>query len=1005
MDHLKAGSRCLAIAFALLLALGWFVGLGGIASSQDSEEDCEEFCQRVDPRAHHVDVDPPWVFGQDAPWAWPREDPDWFRAFFFVSRGGQDCLCECEEGYYWPPFDPLNCGGLVQPGDPPQKIFPCASCQKTDCPDNATNIADCVSCPDERRLTRSCCCDEGYVAVDMEKGTYMPGLSAGRTCVKATSAQRAYVTGRVEDGHDHPLEKVLVQLFWDFNDGAGPIVIGSDWTDGEGRYTIEGDRVRVPMPDGTKGFLRVDLQDEDATIEIRDGSVHPDEVVYCEFGDVPRTTAAREWFEIRDDSDLERDLVFPVAPPLLVLPADMVYDPGHSDDCATSYYYTYLAVKFYRDFAGVTFGAGGQCDHTPLPIITWSVNNGVYCAWTLINHADGTVGWDDPLINIDGNVDAPGLPPNSAWNSPDAPKNREFHEFSHYVMQDVYDGMQSSLTEYNDVNLNGTLDRDVNHGGYRVNHVSTTDAWEEGFAEFMGCVIADWAAGQGYSYRGDHLPSHYYTVGTSYFLLEDRNPDYRVEEVCVASMLWDLYDGINAARHDTVELSFHELWSLIIGQYDLPEYWALDPARRLVRDWRGDELARGPGWYETERRHIGYVKDSYDALQLRFPQQAAAIDDIFIWRDVYVDGELFIDRDGDELFDDSGDIWLEDFDLDGNGRYTAPGEVPTEVVELPPATGITVVHEDFEQWEQVPSYVHPVGEDQQTAIEVSRLAAQEGEWGLHIAVETDDTAVVGIDKPLDGTGTNFVAFWAKVPGDVEFELQLADDDGLWVSPTFQGKDVWGLYYASYAEFSRHPIESTGESGSVNRADILGSAFSFATPGSYTVYVDYITSETAVSEEQYVEITEGEPLTIVGVGSPGRAYRRKAPPVQGSLLKVAAAHPPAVLQVDLDFDPPYDDLGFSYSLDITEEYQEINLYPPTSGTMTLTQMVDGQPEGDALTITTEEFWEGITDREYIRESAFELGGGGKPLSLALIAGIAASVLVVIIAGTVLLTRRR
>jgi hypothetical protein len=265
--------------------------------------------------------------------------------------------------------------------------------------------------------------------------------------------------------------------------------------------------------------------------------------------------------------------------------------------------------------------------------------------------------------------------------------------------------------------------------------------------------------------------------------------------------------------------------------------------------------------------------------------------------------------------------------------------------------------------------------------------------------------VVGIDKPLDGTGTNFVAFWAKVPGDVEFELQLADDDGLWVSPTFQGKDVWGLYYASYAEFSRHPIESTGESGSVNRADILGSAFSFATPGSYTVYVDYITSETAVSEEQYVEITEGEPLTIVGVGSPGRAYRRKAPPVQGSLLKVAAAHPPAVLQVDLDFDPPYDDLGFSYSLDITEEYQEINLYPPTSGTMTLTQMVDGQPEGDALTITTEEFWEGITDREYIRESAFELGGGGKPLSLALIAGIAASVLVVIIAGTVLLTRRR
>jgi hypothetical protein len=229
---------------------------------------------------------------------------------------------------------------------------------------------------------------------------------------KKSTTKSAAITGLVEDGHDHPLEKVQVELFWDFNDGNGFVVAGSAWTNEKGLYRIEGTKLQVPMPKGTEGYLRVNLKDKNEIIEIIDGSVNTNTVVYCDFGRVPRTTAALQLLEINNEADLARDLIFPIAPVLAALPTDMQYDPSHSDDCALTYYYTYIAVNFYRKELDVTFGPGGDCNHTPLPITTWSNTPNVFAAITWTPMGDSLV-----PTNFLINIDSLGAPAHSAWNS------------------------------------------------------------------------------------------------------------------------------------------------------------------------------------------------------------------------------------------------------------------------------------------------------------------------------------------------------------------------------------------------------------------------------------------------------------------------------------------------------------------------------------------------------------------------------------------------------------
>ena len=125
-------------------------------------------------------------------------------------------------------------------------------------------------------------------------------------------------------------------------------------------------------------------------------------------------------------------------------------------------------------------------------------------------------------------------------SSPEAPHNREWHEYSHHVMYSIYGKWpEGSASGY-----------DVNHAGF-VNS-STADSYIEGFAEFMALVISD-----------------YYDLGNGsiYAPIADMDLFYKpwewrgqAEELSVASILWKLYDGVYA---EEINSNLDNLWPVL----------------------------------------------------------------------------------------------------------------------------------------------------------------------------------------------------------------------------------------------------------------------------------------------------------------------------------------------------------------------------------------------------------------------------------------------------------
>jgi hypothetical protein len=821
-------------------------------------------------------------------------------------------------------------------------------------------------------------------------------ITAGLITPQPTSSptpKPGVISGVVEDGHGHRLPKVTVMQMWDFNDGRGPFRIASTHTDNQGLYQITSSQITVPMPPGTRGFLVVELSDEDRIIEIRDESVSLASIVSCEFGDVPRTEAAMEWFEIQTDADLNRNLIFPATASLaLPLPNGLQYQPGHSDDNAITYYYAYLAVMFYRDELGVTFGFRGDCVHTPLLIRTWSPDDTAY-------HNDTPLWSRDDYISIKTD--------DSSFDDRDAPKNREWHEFSHYIMTEVYNDarvMECSAeenddlngngniepNEYSDVNQNLAFDNDGNHGpvtGPHVaanndyfNNLATTDSIVEGFAEFMGCVIADWAQKNNWHYRNDNEPPHHYPVSNSYRIEEERNTDSKQEEICVASILWDFYDDFNAAEKDQIQVPIQTLWSIIKSKYEFPKYYELVHGQTELRSWTGDTYVGGSDSQETETRNILHIKDLYDALVVSLYYEKNVIDDVFLWHDVVVRGEFFIDRNDNDVYEQGIDLWLPEFDLDGNNRYTAPNEQSTTNKTLTSIVRkfsgdrtevITNTYEDFESGNDAINYIYP--SDESLSLSVDVQGRLNGTYGLNMDFSVVDWAAMMIDKPLDATGTSSIQFWSKAPADVRFEAQLANQNSVWVSPMLQGTGQWKLYNIRYTELSLQPdITQTG-SATFDKGNINYFVLNYTTIGSYTVYVDTITTDIVqtptgitVTEDEEVttQIIKGEPIIIYGIGSPGRAYRRNIQPTPGSFIQIKSDSLPATLNVKVDFNVPYDYLDYSYTVDITESPMDVNIIAPNDGTVTLTLDKPGSPTSQPLVINSTYFWNHVGKQDYL-----------------------------------------
>jgi hypothetical protein len=215
---------------------------------------------------------------------------------------------------------------------------------------------------------------------------------------------------------------------------------------------------------------------------------------------------------------------------------------------ASMYVHFTEALEFYQNILHVTVNY-----QLPLDV------------YTFCSEATGTRYW----YNIPGRsyitIDAEKSIHESAYR----PLNREYHEFSHYIMHTLYQRWPEAGAD-----LPETVP-EINHGGF-VNP-STSDSFVEGFAIFMASVILK------YSEEAGTIPMTADIENMSVFKMADyltntqwagrevRTPAWanngKFEELAIAGVLWDLYDNGNMY----CDKSPGELFG--IYQNKLPEIW------------------------------------------------------------------------------------------------------------------------------------------------------------------------------------------------------------------------------------------------------------------------------------------------------------------------------------------------------------------------------------------------------------------------------------------------
>ena len=177
-------------------------------------------------------------------------------------------------------------------------------------------------------------------------------------------------------------------------------------------------------------------------------------------------------------------------------------------ECFTGMYNHFTeALEFYKDYLGEDLSV-----RAPLKVYTFVGKDTAYDSVGSISYI--TINQED-----------------SFQGSPTRPKNREYHEFSHYVMHTLY----GSAFDYPSSDIGF-----VNHGGYT--NPTTIDSYQEAFASFMATMIGI-HYGNYWDTFGYETPDSlgiYGSLETNYRAWER---DGKAEEMAIAGVLWDLYDG------------------------------------------------------------------------------------------------------------------------------------------------------------------------------------------------------------------------------------------------------------------------------------------------------------------------------------------------------------------------------------------------------------------------------------------------------------------------------
>jgi Ca2+-binding EF-hand superfamily protein len=209
--------------------------------------------------------------------------------------------------------------------------------------------------------------------------------------------------------------------------------------------------------------------------------------------------------------------------------------------------YTHMseAVLFYID------GGGEKLDfQLPVDVVVFSNERTQY------NYKPGK-SW----ITINSNM--------SLHTHPARPVNREYHEFSHYVMHALYGGKWPAP-------VNPSVS-EVNHGGYT--NPSTSDSFVEGFAELMSILMnlecGDTIPHEGKGSLKDQLKEKVW-LSELETNCKAWDSEGKAEEFAVAGVLWDLFDGKAFYRPpaDALEL----VYNTMLDRYDVNQNGAMDYA-------------------------------------------------------------------------------------------------------------------------------------------------------------------------------------------------------------------------------------------------------------------------------------------------------------------------------------------------------------------------------------------------------------------------------------------
>ena len=166
-------------------------------------------------------------------------------------------------------------------------------------------------------------------------------------------------------------------------------------------------------------------------------------------------------------------------------------------------------------------------------------------------------------------------------SSSDNPRNREYHEFGHHLMYDVYGSWTG------DAGMRGV----INHGGF-INP-TTADSFDEGFAEYTALCVAKYLG-----YKDADIYAGFGSMEDNYKPWDARGS---LEEFAVASLLWDMIDSKNEPG-DSLTMSIEDVWRVIgVKQADV----------------------------------FGY----YKAFVKRFPDKEDAFDELFILHGFFADNE------------------------------------------------------------------------------------------------------------------------------------------------------------------------------------------------------------------------------------------------------------------------------------------------------------------------------------------------------------------------------